>query len=332
MCCLFGLIDTTHQMPVSEKNRIVSILATASEARGTDATGYACNSKNKLLIEKHPIPAHRMKFRLPRDAHIIMGHTRMTTQGNARRIFNNHPFPGKVGHMQFALAHNGVLTNDESLRITHHLPRTRIETDSYVAVQLIEQRNSLDLESIRIMAEAVKGTFNFTLLDKANRLYIVKGNNPLCLYHFRKEGFYLYASTELILDEAVTKLGFEKLSREQIVIHDGEILVIDSDGSITRSNFTPPVSNHFSFLYSSYEPEDEGADEYRRYLMDFAATQGVPRKELEWLHACGFPDTELEECVFSSTYRNFCLMDSGYYDETEDEDHEFDDFESLLWG
>ena len=57
MCCLFGLVDVKHQLSGAEKNRIVSILAEASEARGTDATGYACNSHGKLIIEKQPLPA-----------------------------------------------------------------------------------------------------------------------------------------------------------------------------------------------------------------------------------------------------------------------------------
>ena len=332
MCCLFGLIDTTHQMQPHEKNRVISILAEASEARGTDATGFACNTKGKLLIEKHPIPAHRMRFRIPRDAHIIMGHTRMTTQGNARWGFNNHPFPGKAGNMQFALAHNGVLSNDAVLRITHDLPRSRIETDSYVAVQLIEQKNSLDLDSIRYMAEEVKGTFTFTILDRNDRLHIIKGNNPLCLYHFHEEGFYLYASTQLILDEAVEKMGFDKLAREQIAIADGEILVIDFKGAITRSCFTPPVSQRHSYLYNYVEQEDEICTEYRSYMMDFAASMGIPRAELEWLHTWGISDMELEECIFDVGYRRMYLSDTGYYDEMEDKKNEFDDFESLLWG
>ena len=252
MCCLFGLIDTTHQMPPHEKSRVISILARASEARGTDATGFACNTAGKLLIEKHPIPANRMRFRIPKDAHIVMGHTRMTTQGNARWGFNNHPFPGKAGNLQFALAHNGVLTNDSLPQILHDLPRSKIETDSYVAVQLIEQRNSLDLNSIRFMAEEVKGTFTFTILDRNNRLYIVKGNNPLCMYHFQKEGLYLYASTQPILDEAIENMGFKDYQYSEMKISAGEILMIDSDGSVTRSHFTPPESK-YSKLFQNPE-------------------------------------------------------------------------------
>ena len=39
----------------------------------------------------------------------------MTTQGNERFNYNNHPFWGKIGDTPFALAHNGILTNDDEL-------------------------------------------------------------------------------------------------------------------------------------------------------------------------------------------------------------------------
>ena len=68
MCCLFGLIDIKHRLSGAEKARIISILAEASEARGIDATGYAYNSQGKLVIEKQPLPAHRMRFTIPQDA------------------------------------------------------------------------------------------------------------------------------------------------------------------------------------------------------------------------------------------------------------------------
>lgn len=43
-----------------------------------------------------------------------------------------------------ALAHNGVLYNDKELRRKQHLPTTPIKTDSYIAVQLLEQGQQLD--------------------------------------------------------------------------------------------------------------------------------------------------------------------------------------------
>ena len=153
MCCLFGLVDCQHRLTAKQKNRIVSILSVAAEARGTDATGIAYNSGGKLRVYKRPLPAHRMRFRVPEDANVIMGHTRMTTQGAAKRNRNNHPFPGQAGTMDFALAHNGVLWNDRYLRRSQDLPCTKIETDSYVAVQLIERKKALDFASLESMAE-----------------------------------------------------------------------------------------------------------------------------------------------------------------------------------
>lgn len=97
MCCLFGLIDYKHRLSGRQKTRIVSVLATESEARGTDAAGLAYNSGGKLQIYKRPGPAHKLSIFLPQDAHAIIGHTRLATQGKAERNRNNHPFSGRAG-------------------------------------------------------------------------------------------------------------------------------------------------------------------------------------------------------------------------------------------
>lgn len=92
MCCLFGIYDYGHSLTAAQKKRLVSSLATASEDRGTDATGIAYNHSGHLTVYKRPYPAHLMRFKLPDDAACIMGHTRMTTQGDEKHNYNNHPF------------------------------------------------------------------------------------------------------------------------------------------------------------------------------------------------------------------------------------------------
>ena len=124
--------------------------------RGKDATGIAYNNNGKLCVYKRPLPASLMRFKIPADAHVIMGHTRMTTQGSARKAYNNHPFPGSVKVGSFAFAHNGMIHNDDILRRIKGLPETEIETDSYIGVQLIEQKKALDFSSLRYMAEEVE--------------------------------------------------------------------------------------------------------------------------------------------------------------------------------
>ena len=208
MCCLFGIHDYGHSLTQKQKNRLLSILGTACEARGTDATGISYNAGDKLCIYKRPRPARWMRFQVPMGADVIMGHTRMTTQGNERRNHNNHPFPGYARDGQFALAHNGVLYNDLRLRKEYKLPETKIETDSYIAAQLIENSGELNFTSLQHMAEKLEGSFTITVLSDKDELYFIKGDNPMCLYHYPEQGLYIYASTEEILRNALQRLPF----------------------------------------------------------------------------------------------------------------------------
>ena len=138
MCSLFGLIDFKECLSTHTKNKILNTLARECQVRGTDATGIAYNFNGRMRIYKRPIPARKMKIHIPHDVNVVMGHTRMTTQGNAQFNQNNHPFLGHVDGSNFALAHNGVLWNDKELRMEENLPMTSVETDSDVAVQLLE--------------------------------------------------------------------------------------------------------------------------------------------------------------------------------------------------
>ena len=83
-----------------------------------------------LIDFKECLSTHTMKINIPHGVNVVMGHTRMTTQGNAQFNQNNHPFLGKVDGNSFALAHNGVLWNDKELQIEETLPLTSVETDS----------------------------------------------------------------------------------------------------------------------------------------------------------------------------------------------------------
>ena len=155
MCCLFGIFDYANALPYAAKKYILKVLSQECEVRGTDATGISYNSHGTMKIYKRPVEASKLHLRPSHDAKVIMGHTRMTTKGNERRNYNNHPFIGYAGGITFSLAHNGVLYNDEMLRKAYGIPDTKIETDSYIAVQLIEDAGNLDMDSVQQMAEAV---------------------------------------------------------------------------------------------------------------------------------------------------------------------------------
>lgn len=200
MCAIFGLLDPRENLSRKEKQRIIQALGWEAQIRGTDATGLAWVEKGHIGIRKAPCAARRFAFRFPGEAKILMGHTRMTTQGSEKQNQNNHPFPGKAGNTSFALAHNGVLHNDSALRRIHHLSGSRVQTDSYVAVQLLEEAGEISHTSLAAMAEELEGSFTFTILTWTGAVSSSsKGNNPLSLWYFTESGVYLYASTEEIL-------------------------------------------------------------------------------------------------------------------------------------
>ena len=308
MCCLFGMIDYGHNFSGKQKSRILATLARECEARGTDATGIAYIHAGKQRIYKRPLPARRMRFRIPNGISVIMGHTRLTTQGNAQKWQNNHPFPGNTPAGAFALAHNGVLYNDTWLRQSLKLPKTNIETDSYIAVQLIEKMEALDFTSLRFMAEEVEGSFCFTILDSEDNLYIVKGDNPLCLYHYPRLGLYIYASTEAILTKAIRRMGRQFGLPEKVTLEAGDILKIDRSGNQERGSFDSsvlylryyqPARSIYSFADSCCLPmHDEYEATYIDELKTVARYYGYEEQLVDaWLQD-GFTTDDIEDFLY----------------------------------
>lgn len=305
MCCLFGFIDYTGSLSVTRKNRLIRELSIAAEARGTDATGIAYNTSRGLQIYKRPLAAYRLHLRIPAEAHVVMGHTRMTTQGSAKKNFNNHPFRGHVKDKSFALAHNGVVWNDLELRHAKHLPRTKVQTDSFIAVQLIEQQKALNLSSLKCMAEQVEGSFSFSVLSEQDELWLVKGDNPLTIVHFPAVGVYAYASTSEILNKALARCGNWLGRGEKVDIEMGDIVRIDGNGHITRGVFDASKFYRSSWGYWDtplYPKVPHSEEEHLALLKSVAKTFGFTGEMIDRLLAQGFSTDDIEELLYEGVY------------------------------
>lgn len=301
MCAVFGLLDFKGGLSSAKRLHIIRELGKAAEVRGTDASGIAYVQNGRIQIQKAPRPARRMRWRIDPKARCIMGHTRMTTQGSANLNYNNHPFAGKAGCLPFALAHNGVLYNDGTLREQFQLPESKIETDSYVAVQLLEREGDLSAQSLQRTAEALKGTFTITLLDANENLYFIKGNNPLTILLFPDLGCYLYASTAEILYNALEALNMADMKAVSIKVNQGDILRIDANGQRSRSHFDNPVFFYGSYfsLWDDY-PSRSGVTEqnYLDDLKSLAGYFGYTPEIVDHLIRHGFILEEIEEFFY----------------------------------
>ena len=299
MCCLFGFYNYSGT-PIHNISRLTNALAEEATARGTDATGIAYNHKGRLVIHKEPKSAFQVDFKHPDDTVSVMGHTRHSTQGNKNKNYNNHPFSGRCKNANFALAHNGVLTNDIELRKKLHLPNTKIETDSFVAVQVIEKKKTLNSESIKFMAENVECSFAFSILDSDNTLWLVRGDSPLFLIHIPKYKLYVYASTDKILYRALVETSlFDEIKTgafEEIEINTGDILNILPDGSIICRKFN--YTDYSCFRHCQWWDYNTLNNDYVDDLKSVAAYHGYSTDEIDSLLQNGFTPEEVEEYLY----------------------------------
>lgn len=312
MCAIFGVLDYQGKLSPAQRLALFRGLADAAQMRGTDASGVAFVHNGAIHIQKAPRPACKMRWRIPGQAQYLMGHTRMTTQGAASKNYNNHPFPGKAGGLPFALAHNGVICNDMELRCAERLPTTKIETDSYVAVQLLERNGKLTMDSLRRMAEALQGTFTITVLDVSSTMYFVKGNNPLAIRLYPRLGCYLYASTGEILNMALTALGLSRLAYTDVPVSQGDIMAVDANGQRAVSRFDDaklrPKGYFFDWGWCEPVRKPE-RDDYMETVIEYGKRRGVPEGELRLLMDAGYDALDLEEMIYDSRFRESCVRE-----------------------
>lgn len=301
MCGLFGFSKYTDKK-YDKLAELTNSLAEQSSVRGTDATGIAFGRMYNLNIIKDSKSAEKITFKHPDDIHALIGHTRHSTQGSEKKNFNNHPFFGRTKNNRFALAHNGVLMNDSELRKELKLPKTKIETDSYIAVQLIESKKSLDSHSLKYMAEKIDGSFSFSVLDDSDNIYLIKGDSPLCILHFPIEEMYVFASTEEILFKAIvdTKLfsALKKGEFEEVKVDCGDILKICSDGTLVYDKFDYNIYNGRHWWDYGFVGRGFSQNDYIDDLKAVAAYQGFSPDDIDVLLKNGFSLEEIESYIY----------------------------------
>lgn len=295
MCCLFGFYHYGGG-EIDKLSRLTNLLAENAAVRGTDAAGIAYNDRGKLIIHKEAKAAYNIDFKHPESAVCVTGHTRHATQGDKKKNYNNHPFAGMCKNLKFALSHNGVLINDADLKKQYHLPKTKIAADSYIAVQLLEKKKQLNVDSVKFMAENISGSFAFSILDSSDTLWLIRGDSPLSLVHLPKYRLYVYASTDEILYKSLvdTKL-FNEIktgSFEEITVRPGDILRILPNGKVLTDTFS--YTDYSDFHWWDYSLKDD----YIEDLKSVAVYQGFSPEVVDALLDEGFMPEEIEDYIY----------------------------------
>jgi hypothetical protein len=156
-------------------------------------------------------------------------------------------------------------------------------------------------------------------------MYFVKGDNPLALYHFQQQGFYIYASTETILNKALSQLEMLRICHTAISNDCGDIIKIDSGGKVTASKFDTShlIDWDYSYFMSRgrYFWEDDLDDEPAEIaqLKQFANRVGIDPEYIELLLDYGYLPDEIEELIYMPGAINSAISEIiGEYDYCEE--------------
>lgn len=155
------------------------------------------------------------------------------------------------------------------------------------------------------MAEALEGSFTITALSDQDDLFFIKGNNPIAIGHFPEAKLYVYASTEGILQKALSRAHLPLGKMERINMHIGELLRIDAGGRITRSHFDDSKLYAHSTLpwvnWDNYEPVNRPYADGSDYLDDLKAVAvffGIFPEDIDALVQDGMTPDEIEEFLY----------------------------------
>ena len=131
----------------------------------------------------------------------------------------------------------------------------------------------------------------------------------MCLLHFPVLGIYIYASTESILKNALTKIGLHKFASERIATEEGNILCIDRNGNITRSEFNP--APHYYKFYTPHGWYDnyDYYDAYEQTLLDLCHCYGVDEYDVLLLFEYGYTADEVEEMLLDHSLLHAAIND-----------------------
>ncbi len=228
-CGVFGVYSP--RLPVAH---LTYLGLYALQHRGQESAGMAVSDGDTLTVVKDMgLVSNAFDDRMlaALDGHLAIGHTRYSTTGSSAWR-NAQPVYRDVGEVEFALGHNGNLTNTAELAEETGMLPGMITSDTDLVAELLEAElvknaepsaDGRDLErALSSVLPRLEGAFSFVLMD-AGRVIGVrdpKGFRPLCLG--RLDNGWVLASETPALDVVGASFVRE--------VAPGEMIVIDATG------------------------------------------------------------------------------------------------------
>jgi len=227
----------------------------ALQHRGQESAGIATSDGEAITVQKDmglvsTVFSDRTLAAL--DGDLGIGHTRYSTTGssawrNAQPVFRD------MGHTQFALGHNGNLTNTAELAEEEGMLPGTVTSDTDLLAEMLSNHLAAhprceghEIEgALAAVLPRLEGAFSLVLMDSSRVVGVrdPNGFRPLCLG--RLDGGWVLASETPALDIVGAHFVRE--------LDPGEMVIIDDDGVRSERPFAEeridPTLCIFEFVY-----------------------------------------------------------------------------------
>ncbi len=223
------------------------------EYRGYDSAGVAVVDDGAVVGEKRVGKLANLEEALkqhPLKGSVGIGHTRWATHGRPSDS-NAHPHLDCSGRI--AVIHNGIIENYAPLRaaLIERGHTFASDTDTEVVAHLIEERYKGDLAAaVRSVLGEVHGAYALGVLSSESPDEIVfarNGASPLVVGLGEGETF-VASDTPAIME----------YTRKQLVIHEGEVVVVTRDGAEISTFAGEPVEREVTRISWDVHAAEKG--------------------------------------------------------------------------
>jgi len=232
------------------------------EYRGYDSVGEATVYDYKIYVKKDAgkiEEVHAIENLDDLPGSVGIGHTRWATHGGPSKV-NAHPHLDCTG--KIAIVHNGIIENfmelkDELVEEGHVFAS---KTDSEVIAHLIEKEVKSGLPLVEAVRNALKR------LEGSYAVAVIYADRPDMIVCARKESPLVLGVKEDACFCASDIPAFLHLTRKSVVLENGEVAVLRSDGYELR-RISDGAEVHREPEWIDWTPEMAEKQGYPHYML-----------------------------------------------------------------
>lgn len=305
MCGIVGVVGNSKAVEV-----ILTGLQRL-EYRGYDSAGLAVlNTLGQMEVRKAvgklQALADAVTAAPPSAATVGIGHTRWATHG-VPSVGNAHPHLGRLGGINLAVVHNGIIENYQELRaeLTPHgavfQSQTDTETIPFSLANAMQHSTPSLTQAARAMGQKFRGSYAFVALREGDTSQLVgtRRGAPLCIG--LGQGCNYFASDPLALAGLTSRFVFLEDDDVATLTAEG-VEILNAQGKLVQRpvkvlDLSEDIAGKQGFKHFMLKEIHEQPAVVSRLLQSYADAETLlPRLPLENLNLAEIPQINIVAC------------------------------------